>query len=345
MKGALDRAEAEPDSDALDDSALWSHAAAVARTLEQLLVARPPGERLSQQALMQLHELAVGSGSELAAFDGESGRPAVVSRPDAVTHAVRRGGLVGLRARRRPRARARAVDRRRARGAPARRRRAPRARRAARPRGRGLAPADPRRARAGDARPLAARRHRGRRRRTRSSTSSRPASPTARSPRAPSRRSRCSRGRGGAPWKAATVEVAPATLMAQRPAWKVPPATLAPAATLSSTSLEAFLGCPFKWALRYQARLKPGEGVNLPEGNRLLGDFAHRVLQDMLCGAGEARLRDAPRAEDARAWARTGVRRARRARGGPARPARRRGRARPGAHARRRPPRRRSSSS
>lgn len=73
---------------------------------------------------------------------------------------------------------------------------------------------------------------------------------------------------------------------------------------LSSTSLDAFLGCPFKWALRYQAQLKPGEGVTLPEGGRLLGDFAHRVLQDMLCGPEKL---DVTRAtpDEARAWARS----------------------------------------
>jgi hypothetical protein len=108
---------------------------------------------------------------------------------------------------------------------------------------------------------------------------------------------------GAAAWDAATVEHAPATIMTQRPAWKVPPQTLVPAGTLSSTSLDAFLGCPFKWALRYQAQLKPGEGVNLPEGNRLLGDFAHRVLQDMLCGEEKLDFATAT-PEDARAWAR-----------------------------------------
>jgi hypothetical protein len=82
----------------------------------------------------------------------------------------------------------------------------------------------------------------------------------------------------------------------------VPPQTLVPAGTLSSTSLDAFLGCPFKWALRYQAQLKPGEGVNLPEGHRLLGDFAHRVLQDMLCGEEKLDFATAT-AEAARAWA------------------------------------------
>jgi hypothetical protein len=107
---------------------------------------------------------------------------------------------------------------------------------------------------------------------------------------------------GGAPWSAATAPVAPATLMSQRPIWKVPPATMVPTASLSFTALDAFIGCPFKWALRYQAKLEPGVGVNLPEGNRLLGDFAHRILQDMLCGEGRLDFAKA-KPDDARAWA------------------------------------------
>ena len=77
---------------------------------------------------------------------------------------------------------------------------------------------------------------------------------------------------------------------------------MAPTARLSASSLEAYLGCPFSWALHYQARLTPGGGVDLPEGNRLLGDFAHRILQDMLCGPAKLAFATA-RGPDARAWA------------------------------------------
>ena len=67
-------------------------------------------------------------------------------------------------------------------------------------------------------------------------------------------------------------------------------------------ALESYLGCPFRWALHYQAKLEPGGGVNLPKGNRLLGDFAHRILQDMLCGPEKITFAKAKGA-DAGAWA------------------------------------------
>ena len=90
--------------------------------------------------------------------------------------------------------------------------------------------------------------------------------------------------------------------MAQRPIWNVPAATVAPMASLSASALEAYLGCPFKWALHYAARLTPGGGVSLPEGNQLLGTFAHSILQEMLCGPEKLDFARA-KAADARAWA------------------------------------------
>lgn len=302
VKGALDRAAAEPDSDAADDSSLWSHAAAVARTLEQLLVARPPGDRLSQQSLMQLHEVAVGGGSELAAFDGESGRPAIVHHPAAVTAAcgeiVWWGFVADADAGPAP-APWTGVERESLQRA-------------------GVALPEPGELRALEAdgwrRPILAARERATLVRWRlagtDAAGPHPFLDELASRLADGALDACTvaseqvlAGPGAARWKASTVEVAPATIMAQRAAWKVPPQTLVPAGTLSSTSLDAFLGCPFKWALRYQAHLEPGEGVNLPEGNRLLGDFAHRVLQDMLCGDAKLELATAT-PEDARAWAR-----------------------------------------
>ena len=59
---AAERAYEADDPGASDDAQLWAQAAAVARTLEQMLRARPVGELLSQQTLMQLHDLAAGNG-------------------------------------------------------------------------------------------------------------------------------------------------------------------------------------------------------------------------------------------------------------------------------------------
>jgi len=93
---------------------------------------------------------------------------------------------------------------------------------------------------------------------------------------------------GGTPrWSGAAIALAPDRPMAQRPAWKVPSAAVAPVVPLSYSSLDTFLGCPFRWALQYAARLEPGGAVRIPEGDRLLGDFAHRILQELLCGQGK----------------------------------------------------------
>lgn len=303
VKGALDRAAAAPDSGALDDSALWSHAAAVARTLERLLVARPPGARLSQPSLMQLHDVAVGGGSELAAFDGESGRPGVASHPAAVTAPCAEilwwGFVAGADAGPAP-APWTGVEREALQRA-------------------GVALPDPGEQRGLEAegwrRPILAARERATLVRWRlagtDAAGPHPFLDELASCVAPGALGPCTvaseqvlAGAAAAKLGAATVEVAPATIMTQRPTWKAPAATLVPARALSFTSLDAFLGCPFKWALRYQARLEPGEGVNLPDGPRLLGDFAHRVLQDMLCGGEDELDFAAATAEDARAWAR-----------------------------------------
>lgn len=304
VKGALVRATAGPGADAADDSALWSHAAAVARTLEQLLVARPPGERLSQQSLSQLHALAVGSGSELAAFDGESGRPAVTSDPAGVTapssEVVWWGFVADADAGPAPdpwTGAERDALRRAAVALPEDGEQ------------RGLEAE-------GWRRPVLAARERATLVRWRlagtdaagphpfqDELSSRLADGALATCTVASEQVLAATTQGDAPWIAATSDVPPATVMPQRPAWKVPAETLLPVGTLSSTSLDAYLGCPFKWALRYQARLEPGQGVSLPDGHRLLGNFAHRLLQDMLCGDEPLDLARATPA-DARAWAR-----------------------------------------
>jgi len=299
-KGAIDRIAFDPGSDNVDDSVLWGHAAAVARTLEQLLVARPPGEQIQQQSLMRLHEMAVGSGSELAAFDDESGRPAVARHPAGVTTPCTETlwwGFVGD-AEEGP-----APDPWTA------------AERGAIQRA-GVALPVPGELRALEAeawrRPILSARERVtlvRWRLTGTETAGpHPFLDELSCHFADGMLGRCTvtseRQLSGAgfTWLTATVEVAPATTMVQRPAWRVPAQTVMPAGTLSSTSLESFLGCPFKWVLNYQAQLRPGEGVNLPEGNRLLGDFAHRVLQDMLCGTQRLDFSTAA-PEEARAWA------------------------------------------
>jgi hypothetical protein len=77
---------------------------------------------------------------------------------------------------------------------------------------------------------------------------------------------------------------------------------LVPAGDLSATALESLLGCPFKWALEHQGLLRSGRGVDIPDGNRLLGDFAHRILQDMVLGAKRIDVERATE-DEAKLWA------------------------------------------
>ncbi len=302
VKGTLEEADAEPESGAGDDTSLWAHAAAVARTLELLLITRPPGEWLTQQVLVQLHDVAVGSGSDLAAFVGESGRPAVASTPDGVTTPSADVVWWGF-----------VLD---AGPGPAPEPWTGAEREALLRSGVTLPTPGERRAIEADGwrQPILAARERAVLVRWRLAGAE-PIAPHAIFDELSTRvadgalaacatsSERLLNGTAAsAPWKVATTSVAPQGLMAQRPAWTVPPETLAPMAKLSASVLESYLGCPFRWALHYQAKLEPGGGVNLPKGNRLLGDFAHRILQDMLCGPEKIPFAKAKGA-DAGAWA------------------------------------------
>ena len=302
VKGAIEEAEAGTDPDAGDDTSLWAHAAAVARTLEQLLIARPAGERMTQQALMQLHDLAVGNGSDLAAFTGESGRPAIASSPGAVTtpcaEVVWWGFVVGADPGPPPEPWT-DVERDALLGS-------------------GITlpvPGERREIEAeGWRRPVLAARERLTLARWRLSATD-PIAPHALFDELSTRVTEgslpactvasdrvLSTPGAVAHWNAATTSVTPRTLMAQRATWTVPPDSVAFTARLSASALEVYLGCPFRWALENKAQLHRGGGVTIPEGNRLLGTFAHRILQDMLCGAEKLAIPQATAAQ-ARAWA------------------------------------------
>ena len=50
-------------------------------------------------------------------------------------------------------------------------------------------------------------------------------------------------------------------------------------ARVSYTQLEALIGCPRFWSLRYAAGIKGASGHDLPEGDRALGTLAHKVVE------------------------------------------------------------------
>jgi hypothetical protein len=294
------RAEQEGDG---REAGLWAHAAATALTLQRSLVALPPGERLSQLALGQLHDLAAGAGPDAAPFAAEAGRPAVCSAPGDVqpgSGAVLWFGFVQDAA---PGA------------APEPWTEAERAALAAS----ALSVSAPGEAREVEAwgwrRPLLLARERAALVRWRLDGAEAVASHALLDElltrTAPGALAACTRGSerllSGGPGSAllpglATAEVLPAPPIAPRPVWNVPPATLVPHGTLSPTAVETLLGCPFRWALERQADLRPGRALDLPEGSRLLGTFAHALLQDMLLGPSKL---DLPRSTPAgaSAWA------------------------------------------
>ena len=298
---AAERAHEADDPGTSDDAQLWAQAAAVARTLEQMLLARPPGERLPQHTLMQLHDLATGNGSDLATFNQDAGRPAVARGPGDViapslnviwwgcTHDANQGPTPE------PWTEAEGAELRAA--------------------GVTLPAAGERRdvESADWRRPILAARQCAVLVRWRLAG----AEPTVAHAFFDELGVRVSPGaiatctitserllaNGVCPaWQPATAPVPPDAPMAQRPVWTVPAATVAPTRDVSASSLETLLGCPFRWVLHYQALLQPGRGVALPDGDRLAGDFAHRILQDMLCG--DNKLDVATSSEgDARTWA------------------------------------------
>jgi ATP-dependent helicase/nuclease subunit B len=282
------------------DAALWSHAAAIARTLQRMLVARPPKEKISQLALAQLHDLAVGTGTDFAAFEAEAGRPAVCGAPGdvlAAADAVLWFGFVdGSGMAPDPWTEAERFALAEA----------------------GLAPSAAGEVRAFETwtwrRPLLEARSRAVLVRWRLAGAG-PLSPhplldEVRTHIARGGLDRCTLGSerlldgAPAPLTVRTCAVPPAAAVAPRAVWKVAAAALAPSGTLSATALESLLGCPLKWALEHQAALRTGHGVDLPDGDRLLGDLAHRILQDMVLG--DHRLDSSSATEaDAAAWARS----------------------------------------
>jgi ATP-dependent helicase/nuclease subunit B len=72
--------------------------------------------------------------------------------------------------------------------------------------------------------------------------------------------------------------------------WRVPPDHVAPIDRFSPASLEALLGCPLEWALRYRAGARSG-GHALPPLFLLNGSLGHRLVE-LLHGEGAFELEE-----------------------------------------------------
>lgn len=278
---------------------LWAQAAATAHTLVRNLGAQPAGARLGPLALGQLHDLAAGSGTEAPSFAAEAGRPAVCTSPADLLPGAEgvlwfgfvEGAATGAAPAPWTEGERRALEAgglRLTADGEEREREAAGWRRAI------LVPGERAalvRWRLDGAEPVAPH----------------PLLDELRTRTAPGSLAACTLGSerllGGAAGPAvALAEIAPALAIGPRPVWTVAPASLAPRGPLSATTIQALLGCPFRWALEHQAQLKPGRALDLPEGSRLLGSFAHALLQDMLLGEGRLELARAT-PDDAAAWA------------------------------------------
>ncbi len=75
----------------------------------------------------------------------------------------------------------------------------------------------------------------------------------------------------------------PAPQVTPRALFRIPPETVS-TDHLSPSSLEKLLGCPVAWVLEYAAGLRRRGMARIPSGSRLLGKFAHSILEDILVG-------------------------------------------------------------
>jgi hypothetical protein len=72
-----------------------------------------------------------------------------------------------------------------------------------------------------------------------------------------------------------------------RPLWDIPGNLLRDRETVSATALQDRLGCPLKWTLNYQAKLRPSSIAELPGDFQLKGTFCHSILERVFGGGGE----------------------------------------------------------
>jgi hypothetical protein len=103
-------------------------------------------------------------------------------------------------------------------------------------------------------------------------------------------------------WRLAGRTAALARAAAHRPAAPDPVqevganAALAPE-TMSYSQLDVLLGCSMRWALERKGGLRVPDAADIPEGSRMIGSFAHRVIE-VLHGRLRAAHRAVPEAEE-----------------------------------------------
>jgi len=280
-----------------DPDLLLQGAAHVARTLARMLAEQPPGARLSPVELEQLHDIAAGDGLDGGALAGQAGRAAIALEPGAVQAGAHEvvwwaflGGDTGAAPEPWTAAERDALAARRVRVSEPGERRGAEARAWRRPvlasserlvlvrwRLEGAAPAT--------AHPLADEIA------ARFERALGPCTVT----------SEAALVRSTPHLTVSISDRAPAPEIAPRATFRVPPETIS-MERLSPSSLEKLLGCPVAWVLEYAARLRRRGMARIPSGSRLLGTFAHAILEDLLLGPEQVDLATAT-PDDAAAWA------------------------------------------
>jgi ATP-dependent helicase/nuclease subunit B len=66
-----------------------------------------------------------------------------------------------------------------------------------------------------------------------------------------------------------------------RTEWHLDPTHLGASVRYSATSLDALVGCPLQWALKYPASLHPGALDSVASGPLLFGKLGHRLVEDL----------------------------------------------------------------
>lgn len=86
------------------------------------------------------------------------------------------------------------------------------------------------------------------------------------------------------PFVVGTAEYALEPSQGVRTLWTVPKKLLRDRETVSASELQDRLGCPLKWVLNYQAKIRPSAIAEIPESFQLKGTFCHGILERLFRG-------------------------------------------------------------
>ncbi|MDD3023909.1 MAG: PD-(D/E)XK nuclease family protein, partial [Syntrophomonadaceae bacterium] len=63
--------------------------------------------------------------------------------------------------------------------------------------------------------------------------------------------------------------------------YNVPPSVIKAPSKLSYSQMGNMIACPMKWALQYHAGLRISESQTVPSGNKMIGTFCHRIVEEL----------------------------------------------------------------